>query len=127
MSRLKLYFHGGSSNHGCEAIVRSTSKIIDSDIDLFSTASQEDIFYNLSEIVNVYNDNDEILTIRGTCINKKKEQIYVILSIRTCKVITTYSNKYWIAQNKSSELEKYTNDKSIQIPDFFRKKFALYY
>lgn len=72
-------------------------------------------------------NNDEILTIRGTCINKKKEQIYVILSIRTCKVITTYSNKYWIAQNKSSELEKYTNDKSIQIPDFFRKKFALYY
>lgn len=72
-------------------------------------------------------NNDEILTIRGTSINKKNEQIYVILSIRSCKVITTYSNKYWIAQNKSSELDKYTNDKKIQIPEFFRRKFALYY
>lgn len=72
-------------------------------------------------------NNDEILTIRGTSINKKNEQIYVILSIRSCKVITTYSNKYWLAQNKSSELDKYTNDKKIQIPEFFRRKFALYY
>lgn len=72
-------------------------------------------------------NNDEILTIRGTSINKKNEQIYVILSIRSCKVITTYSNKYWIAQNKSLELDKYTNDKKIQIPEFFRRKFALYY
>lgn len=71
--------------------------------------------------------SDEILTIRGTTINKKKEHIYVILSIRTGKVITTYSNKYWVAINKSSELEKYTNDENIQIPDFFRKKFALFY
>lgn len=71
--------------------------------------------------------NDEVLTIRGTNINRRKEQIYVILSIRSCKVITTYSNKCWIAQNKSAELDKYTNDKKIQIPDFFKKKFALYY
>lgn len=71
--------------------------------------------------------SDEILTIRGTTINKKKEQVYVILSIRTGKVITTYSNKYWIAINKSSELDKYTNDKNIQIPEFFKRKFALFY
>ena len=72
-------------------------------------------------------NNDEILTIRGTTINRKKEQIYVILSIRSGKVITTYSNKYWIAANKSPELEKYTNNKSIQIPDFFKRQFALFY
>ena len=28
MSRIFLYAHGGSGNHGCEAIVRSTIKIL---------------------------------------------------------------------------------------------------
>lgn len=87
MSRLKLYFHGGSSNHGCEAIVRSTSKILDSDMDLFSTASQEDIFYNLSEIVNVYNDNDEILTKKSIC--------YIISALEIkLKGTTLFNTKY---------------------------------
>jgi hypothetical protein len=72
-------------------------------------------------------NNDEILTIRGTTISRKNEQIFVILSIKTGKVITTYSNKYWIAINKSSELDKYTNDRKIQIPDFFKKQYALFY
>lgn len=72
-------------------------------------------------------DLDEVLTIRGNTINRRKEQIYVILSIRNGKVITTYSNKYWIARNKSSELDKYTNDKKIHIPDFFQKQYALFY
>ena len=25
---INLYYHGGSANHGCEAIVRSTAKIL---------------------------------------------------------------------------------------------------
>lgn len=28
MSKFVLYAHGGSGNHGCEALVRTTSKII---------------------------------------------------------------------------------------------------
>ena len=72
-------------------------------------------------------ENDEVLTIRGCSVNRKKEQIVVILSLRSRTVITTYSNKYWVAYSKSSELQKYTNDMKIQIPDFFKKRFALYY
>ncbi len=58
MSRIKLYYHGGSQNHGCEAIVRSTKKIINDSIDLLSKASEEEKFYNVSKVVNVYDDKD---------------------------------------------------------------------
>lgn len=71
--------------------------------------------------------NDEILTIRGATLNRKKELIYVILSAKTGKVITTYSNKYWIACNKSTELTKYDNNKKITIPETFKRKYMLYY
>lgn len=70
---------------------------------------------------------DEVLTIRGTTIKRNKEQIYVILSARTGKVITTYSNKYWIAYNKSAELTKYNNEIKIKIPAYFQQKYKLYY
>lgn len=71
--------------------------------------------------------NDEVLTIRGTTIKRNKEQIYVILSVKTGKVITTYSNKFWIAYNKSSELTKYSNDRQIKIPLKFQQQYKLYY
>lgn len=42
--------HGGSGNHGCEAIVRSTAKILnDIDLELFSTSVEEDTKYGLAE------------------------------------------------------------------------------
>ena len=33
---INLYYHGGSANHGCEAIVRSTAKILNVPIRLFT-------------------------------------------------------------------------------------------
>ena len=71
--------------------------------------------------------NDEVLTIRGCTLNKYKQQVYVILSIKTGKVITTYSNSHWVALNKSAELDKYSNNMEIYIPSFFKKQVALYY
>jgi polysaccharide pyruvyl transferase WcaK-like protein len=42
--------HGGSGNHGCEAIVRSTVKILNSiDFELFSSSPEEDTRYGLAE------------------------------------------------------------------------------
>ncbi|MBK5721508.1 polysaccharide pyruvyl transferase family protein [Dysgonomonas sp. Marseille-P4677] len=42
--------HGGSGNHGCEAIVRSTVKILnDIEFELFSTSPEEDARYGLNE------------------------------------------------------------------------------
>ena len=46
--KLVLYPHGGSGNHGCEAIVRSTYKITQADVTLFSASPEEDkkVMYN---------------------------------------------------------------------------------
>ena len=48
-----LYGHGGSGNHGCEAIVRSTKKIINHNIILYSNRSFEDKKYLLDSICTV--------------------------------------------------------------------------
>lgn len=53
MSMIKLYSHTGSRNHGCEAIVRGTNKIINRDICLYSDAIQEDIENGIDKIVEV--------------------------------------------------------------------------
>lgn len=58
--KLILYPHGGSSNHGCEAIVRSTCKITQADITLFSAAPEEDKRVGLDAICNVQSDHHPI-------------------------------------------------------------------
>ena len=47
--KLLLYPHGGSGNHGCEAIVRSTLKMIPT-ATLFSSNPDEDKRYGLDAI-----------------------------------------------------------------------------
>ena len=39
---VRLYAHGGSGNHGCEAIVRTTVKMLESQAVLATTAPEED-------------------------------------------------------------------------------------
>lgn len=48
--KLLLYPHGGSGNHGCEAIVRSTLKIMPAGATLFSNKPDEDRRYGLEAI-----------------------------------------------------------------------------
>ena len=48
------YFHAGSKNHGCEAIVRSTSALLDEKINLFSFAPEEDLEYDLDKTVHLH-------------------------------------------------------------------------
>ncbi len=45
-----LYPHGGSGNHGCEAIVRGTQKIMPSKVTLFSDNLDEDKRYGLDDV-----------------------------------------------------------------------------
>lgn len=51
-----LYMHGGSGNHGCEALVRTTAQIIKNalkaDVVLWSQAPSEDIKYGVNTIVD---------------------------------------------------------------------------
>lgn len=58
-----LFNHSGSKNHGCEAIVRSTNKIIGNhDIILFSLNATEDKKYSLDTLMNIISDVDNNLS-----------------------------------------------------------------
>ena len=64
MRRIFLYAHGGSGNHGCEAIVRATAKILKNEkLYLISANPEEDIRYGLGELCEIIKD-------RSATINK---------------------------------------------------------
>lgn len=44
-----IYNHGGSANHGCEALVRTVSKLFGGNIPVYSESPQQDIRYQLTE------------------------------------------------------------------------------
>lgn len=58
--KLVLYPHGGSGNHGCEAIVRSTKKLTGADLSLFSNAIEEDEKYGLDKLCSLFTPEKSI-------------------------------------------------------------------
>ena len=58
MSTMHLYYHGGSANHGCEAIVRSTSKLLASDLTLYTSEISSDRRYGLGDLVALSDDTN---------------------------------------------------------------------
>lgn len=56
---LTLYPHGGSGNHGCEAIVRATAHITGASLKLFSSRPDEDHRYGLDRICTILNDHQQ--------------------------------------------------------------------
>ena len=58
-----LYFHGGSTNHGCEAIVRSTVKVLNEKCTLFSFDKTLDEMYGLEKIISLKEDNVNCLSL----------------------------------------------------------------
>lgn len=57
-----LYMHGGSGNHGCEAIIRTTAKLLGGpeDVVLWSFEREEDIRYGAARTVERIVQTDEI-------------------------------------------------------------------
>ena len=53
-----MYFHGGSENHGCEAIVRGTTKVLGNKPILFSLKKEQDEKYNLQDVCTIIDDKD---------------------------------------------------------------------
>lgn len=62
---LKLYGHGGSANHGCEAIVRSTVGLLDQNVTLLSMHPEQDLHYEVDRICRVEDDRS-IPLLRGS-------------------------------------------------------------
>lgn len=58
--KIILYPHGGSGNHGCEAIVRSTAKIINHLITLFSSRKDEDYKYDLDKVCKIESEQSPL-------------------------------------------------------------------
>ena len=58
MKKINLYYHTGSANHGCEAIVRGTHKILGGKLRLFSFQPKEELKYKLNEILEVEADTE---------------------------------------------------------------------
>ena len=50
---IELYGHSGSVNHGCEAIVRGTAKVLGNIDVLWTSNIESDQKYGLNEIVNL--------------------------------------------------------------------------
>lgn len=70
-----FYAHTGSGNHGCEALVRSTAKLLDCKPTLFSTGYDEDIHYGLGDIANVQQDTVKKIS--------RKSIAYVVAACQT--------------------------------------------
>ena len=61
MSKIVLYYHAGAANHGCEAIVRATKKILNEDMVLYSVCPEEDMCYGLDKLMTVCKDYNKKL------------------------------------------------------------------
>ena len=55
MGRIFLYNHGGSGNHGCEALVRTVCILLGTEekIRLFSESPQQDIHYDIQKVADI--------------------------------------------------------------------------
>ena len=62
MNRMIFFPHGGSGNHGCEAIVRTTSELFNDsfNIQLFSDSIEEDRFYLGDGVVEISSPRKKI-------------------------------------------------------------------
>lgn len=58
MKKIAMYMHGGSGNHGCEAIINSTCKMIENPVAVLSARSEEDRKYSLKDLCEIYQEGN---------------------------------------------------------------------
>lgn len=102
MKKILLYYHGGSKNHGCEAIIRTTKKILsnNSKTVLYSFAMQEDISFKLHEIIeikqlgtpNLHLKNKKSFSLKN--MTKNFIKIFIPHFIFKAKIEKTVKNKF---------------------------------
>ncbi len=85
MKKINLYYHAGSQNHGCEAIVRGTKEILKHKLRLFSFASEDEVKYKVNEIVEVYSDTETPIK------RKSLKYLFVALQVKFLKKTTLFT------------------------------------
>ena len=85
--KIKMYYHGGSKNHGCEAIIRSTATIFREKMETYTMYPEHDMLYGLEEDVVLIPDLEQPL--------KKPSLSYYLsaLGIKLCS--STLLNTYF--------------------------------
>ena len=93
MKRYYLYSHGGSHNHGCEALVRTTIGALDLTKDEATVVSlnpNEDVLFGIDSICNVVSDNSYVPLKRCS---KEFVKAYFDLKIRKNELAMDYVGK----------------------------------
>ncbi len=99
MNRFVFYAHSGSGNHGCEAIVRSSAKVLQKKPVLFSMRPEQDVLYGINDVVEtIFLDKDE--TVKEHSFAWFKERVETKL---TGKIDTTIWNR---KKNMLSSVQK---------------------
>lgn len=111
-----LYSHGGSANHGCEAIVRSSIKVMAGieDFKLLSKSPKEDYLYNLDEITSIASSDDNIKS------NKFRYLLY-LLKMKLLKSDSVYFKELY--RNITSKAEDFKIAFSIGGDNYCYKGF----
>lgn len=96
-----FYAHTGSGNHGCEALVRSTTKLLGCTPMLFSTGYDEDIKYGLAEIAQV--KQDTVIALQRNSAAYVKAACQTKMTKRTT-LFTKYARKDFLSQVQKGDL-----------------------
>lgn len=95
---IKMYYHGGSKNHGCEAIIRATAKIFGEKMETYTVFPEDDAQYDLGEDVVLIPDLEQPL---------KKPSFHYYLSALGIKLCSsTLLNTYFRWRSFFHQVEK---------------------
>ena len=76
MNKISLFYHGGSKNHGCEAIVRGTARILHGEkITLFSFNAADDAMFQLEQTVSLQQQGPVMKHAKSTA-NSTQRDLY---------------------------------------------------
>ena len=131
MRRIFLYAHGGSGNHGCEAIVRATAKILkNEELCLISSKPEEDLRYGLGEICEIIKDTSASINKKSLDFWKayaalKLKKDFVPMDKLWCKDAFSHIRKGDIALSIGGDNYCYADfNKYIMLHDMLKKRGA---
>ena len=133
MNKIYMYAHGGSGNHGCEAIVRSTIKMLkqisNEKIILISSKPEEDEKYDINKICKILQDKHSYsklsLDFIKAYFSLKVKKDYIPMDKLSYKKTIKNVSKDDIAMSIGGDNYCYKDvEKYIMLHDMFLKKGA---